>query len=229
MPNDKKNLILKTVLITFLCLGLAASLVYLGFWYGQKQAVLPPSKGKIKSLPPTEVPFGDEDLDTDAEYQRQMQELTNQGAKDETTSWTTYTNNPYGFAFKYPETVFLLETDGTHLPLVYLATYPIVIPEAYGGPLTPVEIRVDQNTALSDQVAIAKDLYYPDTIKQVALKPPLKGVRISGTLQGMLDGEYFEQLILDGPQGLILINYIPNDDFTPALFNQILNNCKFLP
>ena len=235
--NFKKRLIIKTVLITFLVLVSAAGLVYAGFWYGQKQT----AEGAKKSLSPKkpsqteeqvkEVPFGDEEFQNNEEYQKSMEEYEDEGCTGEDCSWITYKNEAKGFSFQYPSTVFLEKTDGVNLPLVFLDTKLIIIPEGYGGFLTPVEINVrGEKTYQEATENLSEDIFYPNTYQEEKLKTPLKGIRVSGTCQGFpCDGQEHHLIYLDGPKGLININYTPDSDrFPKSLFNKILTTFRFL-
>jgi len=232
-PNNKK-LIFSTILITLFVLLAGASLIYLGFWYGQRQAkIAKPEQKQEKTIPspqskkqPKEVPYGDEDLETDQEYQKSMQEYDDEGCTGEQCSWMTYSNQTYGFSFKYPSTVFLKETDGSNLPLIYLNTSLITIPEAYGGFLTPVEIRVDQEGTLDEKEDSDKSMYYPNTYEEKTLPSGLKGIWTKGIMQGMYDGEEIQEVILESSNGLIILNYLPNPDFSYDLFEKILATFK---
>jgi len=216
--NYQKKLILKTVLLTFLVLFCAGALLYAGFWYGKRGE-------QVK-----EIPFGDEDLETDEEYQKAMQEVTDEGPSGEESPWITYKNETHGFSFQYPSTVFLEKTDGVNLPLVYLDTKLIIFPEGYGGFLTPVEINArGEKTYQQATENLSEDIFYPGTYQEEKFKPPLKGIRVSGTCQGFpCDGQEYHLIYLDGLKGLININYTPGEKFPKPLFNKILNSFRFL-
>lgn len=230
--SDNKKLILKTIFFTLLVLLTIGGLVYLGYLYGQKQAGKPaektspsPAQKQVK-----EVPFGDEDFETDEEYQKAMQEVTDEGPSGEESPWITYENKTHGFSFQYPSTVFIEETDGVNLPLLYLDTKLIIIPEGYGGFLTPVEINARGEKTYQEATAnLSEDIFYPGTYEEEKLKSPLKGIRVSGTCQGFpCDGQEHHLIYLDGPKGLININYTPGERFPKPLFNKILNAFRFL-
>lgn len=221
--------ILKIILIVFLILAVAAGLVYLGYWWGLKKSAAPATKTRAGQEQIREVPYGDENFETDEDYQRAMRELTEEGPSGEESPWLTYTNEAHGFSFQYPVSVFLEETDGVNRPLVYLDTELIIIPPAYGGQLTPVEIRVPpliDNTRVEEEAASFRQILYPDA-QEKELKPPLKGVRVSGTCQGFpCEGEEYQQIIIESSKGLIVINHLPRHNFNQALLDSILNTFK---
>jgi hypothetical protein len=111
IKNSTQNIVLKTLLITFIVLVLAVGFVYFGYWYGNKIALQKqqtstskPVQERVKTSPSPivkEVPFGDEDLDTDEEYQRQMQELTDESLKPLTQSQRV-DGYHLSFTFSYP-------------------------------------------------------------------------------------------------------------------------------
>lgn len=224
--SNKKSLILKTVLMTLFCLIIAAGLIFLGFWYGQRQVAPPPSPDAIKNPLSTEVPFGDEDLDTDLEYQQQMQQLTDQGAQDKTASWSTYSNTTYGFAFKYPPPVYLKETSGENYAHLYLSQNEIYIPEVYGGLLTPVEIHIQEGATVAEKVTEAQSNFYPDTLISESLPPSLQGTRIKGIMQGMYEGETLQEVFIKISKGVLTITYFSPQDFPLPLFEDILKTFR---
>ncbi len=215
-PLGKTQFFLITLFAFFLVLTTAAGLVYTGFWYGQKMT--------RKQVESQEVPFGDEDLETDKEYQEAMAEYRDEGCTGETCAWMTYTNDKYGFSFQYPSTVFLEETDGETYALVYLDTNLIIVPEVYGGFLTPIEIRFESNRTVSEKLKEAEDLFYMDTLIQNSLPQPLKGVRIKGTMQGMYDGEELEEVFVEASGGIIVVTYLPFSSFPQDIFEKILQS-----
>lgn len=237
LVNNK--LILKIVLIILLFVFSSLVLLFFGYWYGFRKAQqtnLSKTAGEQETVQEKksvqEVPHGDEDLETDEEYQRALEEYDDQGCTGESCSWMTYQDEIHGFSFQYPSTVFLEKTDGYNLPLVFLDTELIIIPEAYGGFLTPVEFNHRGDETFEEVLTRIKgneDLFYPNTFKEEEFSSPVKGIRVSGVCQSFpCDGQKHHMVFLDGPRGLININFTPTEQFTENLFDKILATVKFL-
>jgi hypothetical protein len=220
---------LKLILAIFSLLTITGGAVYFGYRLAKQDKATP--------SPPTATPSldnaarGDEFAEIDPDYQQAMREYTDQGPSGEESPWLTYTNETHQFSFQYPVTVFLEETEGTTLPLVYLDTKLIIVPPDYGSQLTPVEIRVPpliEETTVEERVENMKVFFDEETYQEATPSAPLVGSRVSGTWQGFpFEGETFEEVILQGPRGLVIINFIGSDEFTKELFDKIIATFKF--
>lgn len=216
--KKKSSFPASTIIIIFSSITFAAALIFFGFWLGQNPQIFK----KVPPAPPTpaqinEVPYGDENQDTDAQYQEAMNNLT-------------YRNETFGFSFIYPTSVYLQEgTDVARQPLLFVDTQPIVIPEVYGGPLTPVEISVPplvpyKNTA--EAITSFKRNNYKNSYQEKNLPANLGGIWMNGKMQGFLDGTQNELLLLEGKNGLIQISFFHNEKFSQELFDKIITSFK---
>lgn len=120
MPSQKpKNpvlpsnspLIIKTVVITVVAVGFSLGMIYAGFMYGKKQTISKNSAvQKISPVAPTDtksttesetvrdVPYGDENQDTDEAYQKAMREYKDEGPY----GWKEFTTKDGKYSLKYP-------------------------------------------------------------------------------------------------------------------------------
>lgn len=216
-PKDNTQIV-KVALTILLILFASFGLIFVGFWYGQQS-----DKQK-------EVSEGDEFQETDPQWKKAMQEVTPD--PNEKLPLIPYRNDTHKFSFEYPSIVFLEPTDGVKLPLVYLDTQLIVLPQAYGGFLTPVEIRVPPlitSKTVTEQVIAFKNSVYKNSYQEKVLPSSLKGVWARGKCEGFpCDGEVLEEVILAGPKGLVVINFLPTETFSQNLFDQILATFQFL-
>jgi len=152
----------------------------------------------------------------------------------ETANWKTYTNKEHGFSFKYPEKVYIKATNEDNLPLVYLSTKPIEIPQAYGGALTEVEIRT--SSLLSEKTAEEraenlKPTLKTETIVEKKISIPTAGIEISGIFKEYpgVESTNYRAIILQSKNEIIEFGYITRDPaFTESLLNQILSTFQFI-
>jgi len=115
MPVQKKNLkltrkiVLQTIVITLLTLASACGLFFLGFYFGSRQTFQKQTlKNKTLPVSPSpravgkEVPYGDENLEEDADYQQTMQALTDEGLKPLNKNLKVEGYH-HDFTFSYPD------------------------------------------------------------------------------------------------------------------------------
>ncbi len=209
----------KKLLIGLLILVIVSGLGYLTYSYGIKKAGI------------SEVPYGDEFAQTDEGYQEAMRNVEDSGPSGEDSPWLTYSSEVHGFAFDYPVTVFVEVTDGVKLPLVYMDKELIIIPDGYGGYLTPVEIRtaplIGEET-VAERVANLKGSFDQETYEEKELPRHLTGVWMSGMCEGFgCGGDQMENIVLEGPNGLVSIAYLPGGKFEEDLFGRILATFRF--
>lgn len=232
-PKLQGRNIYKILFLTLLFFLIGGGVLFAGYWYAKNRSGtgVKERKQMQSAKDAKEVPFGDEDFDKDPQYQKAVRETTGTGKTENVL--VTYINKAHKFSFRYPPAkVFLEETNGKNLPVVYLDTELIVIPKSYDGPLTPVEIRASplvDYKSLEEAVSKSKGLFVANTVKETKLNAPLEGVRLSGrALYYGVDKGPYERALVKGETGIIVIDYIPGENFPKALFDQIFSTFKVL-
>ncbi|MFH1462634.1 MAG: PsbP-related protein [bacterium] len=163
--------------------------------------------------------------------QGEKEEKEQEIAQDETASWKTYTNEEYGFEFKYPETVLIKETED--LVIFYLSPkveVPFWMPfdffsegmvmekkQEVGGKNAELIHDLDELTEL-----LKKDyIYVPET---TIIRNDLVALRIYQGTNKYLRYNYY----IKDQDTIFLISLIDGGRGSFSPFNQILSTFKFL-
>ena len=225
--KTNSRFLLKILLFIVLVLLTGSGLVYVGYWYGtssKQQEIAPLKKFRAPTGNLPEVSEGDEFTETDQRWKEAVDKTTEEYKK---TQMLYYKNDDYKFAFYYPTGIFVEKNPrpSQEGPIIFLDTKLIVVPEVYGGPLTPVEISISTKT-LSQELDSFKNGGYTDplTYREKELPPNLKGkgVWAASVMKGFMEGSGIETVLLKGSKGLIDISYYPNESFSSKDFDQIL-------
>ena len=235
LPVSNTPLIVKTVVITVLVIFAGAALFYAGYKASSGNLLLKKRSDSDRSetrQKSNEVPYGDEDLDKDPAYQKAMREEVSQ-PEEAGLVFVPFTDEKIKFSFNFPPSeVFLEKSDRGNLPAVFMDTKLIVVPQAYGGPLTPVEIRVPpliNYRTLDEAVTSSKEFFVAGSVKETKVSSPYTGVRLRGTAEvyGNPEGPY-ERVLIKANNGIIVIDFWEGKGFSREIFERILATFKVL-
>lgn len=166
---------------------------------------------------------------------------------DPTADWKTYSNKAIiPITFRYPAELKLVVNEGLlsdKYALIYLDSKEINVPIAYGGDLTPIEIRYPQpgneldkslTGTYEQQLANSRGQITPESYKATPLNTSDKsitGTTIDGIrVEGYMGGEPFTSTIINTPDGVIMISYntgFKQSQISRDLFDRILTTIQF--
>lgn len=232
---EKNNIVLvrmglkKTGWVILLLSVIVLGLVYLGYVYGIRKA----NSGRVTRLTPSpaaEVPFGDENLETDENYQRAMRENVGEsGGIRAEEQWLNYKSTIQGLSFDYPVAKYFLEEKSGEQPIIFIDKEMIIIPEAYGGPLTAVEIstvKLEKGKTWKDYFEEVRVNFNVSSIREKTLPSGWKGKWISGVWQGFMEGTKVEDVVLEGKNGVVSILFIPGRGVEEKDFERMMKSLK---
>jgi hypothetical protein len=140
----------------------------------------------------------------------------------------TYTNATQGFSFEYPVTFETKETPGATTPLVFLDTKPMTVPSAYGGPLTPVEVRTAPfvtEATFEEAAANGRAAFEPATyVEQPAAAGLARGLLQRGTLKGTT--RQLVRVLFQGRQGPVVFDFLPGSGISEETFTEIYTSFR---
>jgi len=140
-----------------------------------------------------------------------------------------YVNEQYDFSFSYPESVYLKEWVSGEGTFVFMDNQAFEIPSAWGGPLTPLELRIDEDTTLDKKYDGVRDLFNPATINRPRYTQPVNGVKITGALEGFMDGEHMTYVLIEAGSNVLTFSFMDGNlhNFSEDLVDQIVNSVQF--
>ena len=140
-------------------------------------------------------------------------------------------SNSFPGEFKVPPKTYTagkITQDGNYY--IFISNNPIIIPESWDSPFTPVDIRVVDKVTSNDnyakKVEEAKGSYLEETlVVQPITAGPRQGVILTGTFgDGYAGGERVAQAFFETNTGYIHADYYPFVDkgFSEDLFKEIM-------
>jgi len=154
---------------------------------------------------------------------------------DITSGWKSFITADFPGEFKFPEKAYAAgytTNDGKYH--IFVSNNPVVIPEQWDSPFTPIDMTVISKATAKDNYASkveeAKESYLADTLELLPIQAGQQaGVLIMGTFgDGYAGGERVTQAFFETNSGYVHAFYYPSVDknFTEDMFKQIMLSVK---
>jgi len=133
-----------------------------------------------------------------------------------------YFNQQYKFEFLYPDGVYVREWVSAGGMFVFIDNRAFEIPDGWGGSLTPLELRVEENKTFSEKHQEVREMIDPDTFTKPRYSQPIVGgVKIAGEVES----EPMTFVIIGADNYVLTFSFMDSNlhGFTEDLVDQIVN------